>query len=93
MDPNQARSSMLMIMEYTLQRFNLLQASRFTMDRGKPSLVAPILVNMTKVKSPTILTILKSSKDSFHFVELNEMLKTIQKMLKGLKSKVLNPHF
>ncbi len=72
-----------MIMEYTPQQFILVQASKFTMDRGKSSLVAPILVNMTKVKSTTIFIILKSlkppSKYYFHFVEFNKMLKTNQK--------------
>jgi hypothetical protein len=87
---------MLMIMKYTLQQFNLVQVSIFTMDRGKLSLVVPILVNMIKAKFATIPTILESSKPpskySFHFFELNEMFKVTFLNVKRIKPRVLNPH-
>jgi hypothetical protein len=62
------------------------------MDKAKPSLVVPILINMTKVKSIAILTILESSKPpskyAFHFLKLcDEMFKTTQKNVKRTKAK------
>jgi hypothetical protein len=51
------------------------------MDRGKPSLMASSLANITRAKFATIPTILESSKppseDFFHFSEFDEILKTI----------------
>jgi len=49
------------------------------MDRGKPSLMASSLANITRAKSATIPTILESSKppsqDFFHFSDLMKCLK------------------
>ncbi len=78
-------------MEHTLQQFNLVQASGFTMDKGKPSLVAPTLTIMTRENlKPCPQYWNRENPHPKNFLILKMLMncsKQLRKMLKGLKLK------